>query len=80
MIHLLQDIKNVSWGDIPSHQKKVSERFRELNVERAFTDIREITSEIEKGGGKGNRGDMGMVREVFGGYGLEDTLDKVLMG
>ncbi|GAB1197170.1 hypothetical protein APSETT444_006461 [Aspergillus pseudonomiae] len=46
-------IKTHSWGDIPSHQKKVSERFRETEgVQRVFSGMQEITDSL------GERSDM----------------------
>lgn len=37
------EIKTVSWADIPSFQKKVSEVMREVGVKRCFDDMKEIT-------------------------------------
>ncbi|KAI8152707.1 hypothetical protein KHU50_011388 [Colletotrichum sp. SAR 10_65] len=41
-------IKTESWGDIPAHHKKVSERHREVGdgVERVFADMTEITDSL----------------------------------
>lgn len=50
-------IKTESWGDIPSHQKKVSERYREQGVGRVFEGMEEITDEWERGGQRANRSD-----------------------
>lgn len=78
-------IKTESWGDIPSHHKKVSERLREegperKGVERAFSDMQEITDEVgERRGARANRGDMGAVEEWLGERGLGSVLAKVLM-
>ncbi|KAL4919835.1 hypothetical protein BDW62DRAFT_199555 [Aspergillus aurantiobrunneus] len=53
-------IKTHSWGDIPAHQKKVSERYRETEgVERVFGGMEEITDSLgERGGQRANRSDM----------------------
>ncbi|KAF1969242.1 hypothetical protein BU23DRAFT_539754 [Bimuria novae-zelandiae CBS 107.79] len=73
-------IKTESWGDIPSHHKKVSERLREEGVERVFGDMREITDEVgERRGVRANRGDMRAVEGWLGERGLGEALAKVLM-
>ena len=78
-------IKTESWGDIPSHHKKVSERLREEGpdregVQRAFADMQEITDEVgERRGARANRGDMGAVEEWLGERGLGSVLARVLM-
>ncbi|PVI04223.1 hypothetical protein DM02DRAFT_611658 [Periconia macrospinosa] len=74
-------IKTESWGDIPAHHKKVSERYREKeNVERVFADMQEITDSVgERRGARANRGDMKAVEEWLGEKGLGDALTKVLM-
>ena len=57
-------IKTESWGDIPAHHKKVSERLRETEVERVFGDMSEITDSVgERRGQRVNRGDMRAVEE-----------------
>ncbi|KAF2439487.1 hypothetical protein P171DRAFT_422057 [Karstenula rhodostoma CBS 690.94] len=77
-------IKTESWGDIPSHHKKVSERLREEGgaegVQRVFADMREITDEVgERRGARANRGDMGAVEGWLGERGLGEALGRVLM-
>ncbi|KAF9728765.1 hypothetical protein PMIN06_006143 [Paraphaeosphaeria minitans] len=77
-------IKTESWGDIPSHHKKVSERLREEGggngVKRVFDDMREITDEVgERRGARANRGDMGAVEGWLGERGLGEVLGRVLM-
>jgi hypothetical protein len=72
-------IKTESWGDIPAHHKKVSERYREA-AERVFTDMTEITDTVgERRGQRQNRGDMKAVEEWLDERGLKDVLKKVLM-
>lgn len=72
-------IKTESWGDIPAHHKKVSERYREP-AERVFTDMTEITDTVgERRGQRQNRGDMKAVEEWLDERGLKDVLKKVLM-
>jgi hypothetical protein len=74
-------IRTESWSDIPTHQKKVSERYRECGeIQRVFDDITEITDAV--GGRKGqraNRGDMKSLEEWLVKRGLGDAFQKVLM-
>ena len=78
-------IKTESWGDIPSHHKKVSERFREEGeerggIQRVFPNMREITDEVgERRGVRANRGDMGAVEDWLSERGLGSVLARVLM-
>ncbi|TKW51303.1 RWD domain-containing protein 2B [Colletotrichum tanaceti] len=53
-------IKTESWGDIPAHHKKVTERHRETGLAaRVFPDMSEITGSVgERRGQRANRGDM----------------------
>lgn len=76
----MSDIKTKSWSDVPSHQKKVSERYREEGpeVRRVFHTMREVTGEVSKGGHRGNRGEMGEVRSLFEEVGLGDVFAEVL--
>jgi hypothetical protein len=76
-------IKTHSWGDIPSHQKKVSERFREENgkesVSRAFEDMQEITNDLgDRGGKRANRGDMKALESWLHDKGLGVAFAKVI--
>ena len=72
-------IKTESWGDIPAHHKKVSERYRE-NAARVFSDMTEITDTVgERRGQRQNRGDMKAVEEWLDERGLKEALTKVLM-
>ncbi|EWG52008.1 hypothetical protein FVEG_10842 [Fusarium verticillioides 7600] len=74
-------IKTESWGDIPAHHKKVSERYREeaVDLKRAFSDMQEITDMIEKRGARGNRGDMKALEAWLVECGLGDAFGKILM-
>jgi hypothetical protein len=74
-------IKTESWGDIPAHHKKVSERYRETkDVERAFEGMTEITDTVgERRGQRANRGDMKAVEEWLVERGVGDAFAKVLM-
>lgn len=74
-------IKTESWGDIPAHHKKVSERYRETkDVARVFADMVEITDVVgERRGQRANRGDMKAVEEWLVERGLGDAFAKVLM-
>ncbi|KAI1016509.1 hypothetical protein LB503_010291 [Fusarium chuoi] len=74
-------IKTESWGDIPAHHKKVSERYREeaTDLKRAFSDMQEITDMIEKRGARGNRGDMKALEAWLVECGLGDAFGKILM-
>jgi hypothetical protein len=74
-------IKTESWGDIPAHHKKVSERYRETkDVKRVFPDMTEITDLVgERRGQRANRGDMKAMEEWLVERGLGDAFTKVLM-
>lgn len=75
-------IKTESWGDIPSHHKKVSERYREMGpgIERAFVGMQEITDMIgERRGERANRNDMKALEAWLQDYGLGAAFEKVLM-
>ncbi|CAO2647393.1 Nn.00g083150.m01.CDS01 [Neocucurbitaria sp. VM-36] len=73
-------IKTESWGDIPAHHKKVSERHREKCDERVFKDMTEITDVVgERRGQRANRGDMKAVEEWLVERNLGDAFTKVLM-
>lgn len=80
-------IKSVSWGDVPSHQKKVSERYRQEGEEgegasgvvRRFEGMVEITETVgERHGARANRGDMAALRAWLGEKGLEGAFEKVI--
>ncbi|KAJ0417362.1 ubiquitin-conjugating enzyme/RWD-like protein [Aspergillus carlsbadensis] len=78
-------IKTHSWGDIPSHQKKVSERYRETGdgngsgVERVFSGMEEITDSLgERGGQRANRGDMQALEAWLKGRGLAEAFERVI--
>ncbi|KAE8376587.1 ubiquitin-conjugating enzyme/RWD-like protein [Aspergillus bertholletiae] len=73
-------IKTHSWGDIPSHQKKVSERFRETQgVQRVFSGMQEITDSLgERSGQRANRGDMQALEAWLRDRGLQEAFEKVI--
>ncbi|GAM36814.1 DUF1115 domain protein [Talaromyces pinophilus] len=73
-------IKINSWGDIPSHQKKVSERFREMaDIRRVFTEMEEITDSLgERSGQRANRGDMQALEAWLAARGLREAFEKVI--
>lgn len=73
-------IKTHSWGDIPSHQKKVSERFRETEgVQRVFSGMEEITDSLgERGGKRANRGDMQALEAWLQAKGLQEAFENVI--
>lgn len=71
-------IKTESWADIPAHQKKITERFRESGVKRAFEGMSEVTEMIKTRGARANRGDMGEVRVFLEEKGLKGALEVVL--
>jgi hypothetical protein len=73
-------IKTNSWGDIPSHQKKVSERFRQTeSVQRVFSRMEEITDSLgERGGQRANRGDMQALEAWLGAKGLQEAFERVI--
>ncbi|KAF6806419.1 hypothetical protein CSOJ01_08839 [Colletotrichum sojae] len=75
-------IKTESWGDIPAHHKKVSERHRETEgVVRVFGEMSEVTDSVggERRGQRANRGDMKAVEAWLVERGLGDAFAKVLM-
>ncbi|KAH6664356.1 hypothetical protein F5X68DRAFT_217751 [Plectosphaerella plurivora] len=74
-------IKTESWGDIPAHHKKVSERHREKDIQsRVFPDMQEITDSVgERRGQRANRGDMKAMEGWLVERGLGDAFAKVLM-
>lgn len=76
-------IKTESWGDIPSYQKKVSERFREEGPEvggRRFGGMEEITESLgERRGERANRGDMKALETWLVSKGLGEAFSKVIM-
>ncbi|KAL8292451.1 hypothetical protein RQP46_001063 [Phenoliferia psychrophenolica] len=79
----MNDIKSVSWADIPSFQKKISERHRttlDSPSSRAFTVMEEITHLVDKGGQRGNRGDQGQVRDWLVAKGLGEAFGIVIGG
>ncbi|KAE8149940.1 ubiquitin-conjugating enzyme/RWD-like protein [Aspergillus avenaceus] len=73
-------IKTHSWGDIPSHQKKVSERFRETEgVRRVFEGMQEITDSLgERSGQRANRGDMQALEAWLRDRGLHEAFENVI--
>ncbi|CAK46715.1 hypothetical protein CBS63078_4318 [Aspergillus niger] len=73
-------IKTHSWGDIPSHQKKVSERFRETEgVQRVFEGMEEITDSLgERSGQRANRGDMQALEAWLQARGLQHAFEQVI--
>lgn len=76
-------IKNESWGDIPSHQKKVSERFREEcgPAGRKFAGMSEITDDLgARHGTRKNRGDMAALEAWLKEKGVGESFSKVVMG
>lgn len=77
-------IKTESWGDIPSHQKKVSERWRQggvggESVGRVFDGMQEITDLLgERRGERANRGDMKALEAWLKEKGLGEAFEKVI--
>lgn len=77
-------IKTESWGDIPAHHKKVTERLREVidvgkGENRVFGDMQEITDTLgERRGERANRNDMKLLEAWLVERGLGDALMKVL--
>ncbi|KAL4802369.1 hypothetical protein BDV18DRAFT_164191 [Aspergillus unguis] len=72
-------IKTHSWGDIPAHQKKVSERYRETEISRVFPGMEEITDSLgERGGQRANRGDMQALEAWMAARGVGEAFEKVI--
>jgi hypothetical protein len=75
-------IKTESWGDIPAHHKKVSERYRESGkgVNRAFERMKEVTDEVgERRGERANRTDMKALEVWLGERGFGDVMRKLVI-
>lgn len=75
-------IKTDSWGDIPPQHKKVSERYRETDLDsgRAFTDMQEITETVgERRGERANRSDMKALEAWLVDRGLGAAFGQVFM-
>ncbi|KAJ9108688.1 hypothetical protein QFC21_000008 [Naganishia friedmannii] len=72
-------IKSESWSDIPSYQKKVTERYRQHISARAFDTMSEITEMITQHGQRGNRGDMGEVKAFMEEKGVGDAFGFVVV-
>ncbi|KAJ9125088.1 hypothetical protein QFC22_000041 [Naganishia vaughanmartiniae] len=72
-------IKSESWSDIPSYQKKVTERYRQHIPARAFDSMSEITETITQHGQRGNRGDMGEVKAFMEQKGVGDAFGFVVV-
>jgi hypothetical protein len=75
-------IKTESWGDIPAHHKKVSERYREtgLDLKRTFVDMQEITDLVgERRGERANRSDMKALEAWLNERALGDAFTKVFI-
>lgn len=73
-------IKTESWGDIPAHHKKVSERYRQADIsKRVFNDMQEITDQLERRGERANRNDMKALEAWLGTKGLQEAFAKVLI-
>lgn len=73
-------IKTESWGDIPAHHKKVSERYREDIKIRVFLEMMETTDMVgERRDQRANRGDMKAMEDWLVERGLGDAFGKVLM-
>ncbi|KIR27093.1 hypothetical protein I309_04035 [Cryptococcus deuterogattii LA55] len=75
-------IKSESWSDIPSYQKKVTERFRRPLIppdHRAFTKMAEITHLIPKYGQYNHRGEMSEVRRLMEEWGVGEDFGAVVL-
>lgn len=73
-------IKTESWGDIPAHHKKVSERYRQPGIkDRAFSNMQEITDQMERRGERANRNDLRALESWLTEIGLQDAFSKVLI-
>ncbi|KZP31644.1 hypothetical protein FIBSPDRAFT_944715 [Athelia psychrophila] len=76
-------IKSESWGDIPSYQKKVTERLRNpllSSASRQFTSMTEITHLIPQHGQHNHRGDMTEVKRLMEEWGVGDDFAAVING
>ncbi|KAJ3245928.1 hypothetical protein HDU78_008264 [Chytriomyces hyalinus] len=76
----MSEIKSVSWADVPSHQKKISLVLTETIGTRKFSDMSEITDLFSMHGKRGNRADLGQVREWMESKGVGKLFGMVFMG
>ncbi|KAI8835802.1 hypothetical protein BJ741DRAFT_606988, partial [Chytriomyces cf. hyalinus JEL632] len=76
----MSEIKSVSWADVPSHQKKISLVLTETIGMRKFSDMSEITDLFSMHGKRGNRADLGQVREWMESKGVGKLFGMVFMG
>ncbi|KAJ3234224.1 hypothetical protein HDU81_001619 [Chytriomyces hyalinus] len=76
----MSEIKSVSWADVPSHQKKISLVLTETIGARKFSDMSEITDLFSMHGKRGNRADLGQVREWMESKGVGKLFGMVFMG
>jgi hypothetical protein len=73
-------IKTQSWADVPSFQKKVSEKWRErTEVRRAFDSMTEITNTVPMHGARGNRGELSEVERMLEEKGLGHAFARVFL-
>ncbi|OWT35620.1 hypothetical protein C362_06811 [Cryptococcus neoformans Bt1] len=75
-------IKSESWSDIPSYQKKVTERFRRPLIppdHRVFSKMTEITHLIPKYGQYNHRGEMSEVRRLMEEWGVGEDFGAVVL-
>ncbi|TXT07496.1 hypothetical protein VHUM_03216 [Vanrija humicola] len=74
-------IKSESWGDIPSYQKKVTERLRRpiTDAERKFSTMTDITHLITHHGTYNHRGDMSEVKKYMDEWGVGDDFAGAVM-
>lgn len=75
-------IKSESWSDIPSYQKKVTERKRDPlagEQERRFADMRDITALVPTYGQYNHRGEMGEVRRLMDQWGVGADFAAVVL-
>ncbi|GMK59601.1 hypothetical protein CspeluHIS016_0802070 [Cutaneotrichosporon spelunceum] len=77
----MADIKSVSWGDIPSFQKKVTERLRIplAESERRFTAMTDVTALVTHHGTYNHRGDMSEVKRLCDEWGVGQDFNAVVM-
>ncbi|ORX35282.1 hypothetical protein BD324DRAFT_682634 [Kockovaella imperatae] len=74
-------VKSESWSDIPSYQKKVTERLRKplVDSQRRFADMKDIAHLVPQYGQYNHRGEMSEVKRLMDQWGVGEDFGSVVM-
>ncbi|EST04524.1 Uncharacterized conserved protein UCP038021, RWD [Kalmanozyma brasiliensis GHG001] len=76
------NIKTISWSDIPSSHKKISDKLTETSVPRAFVGFDDVTDwpETQRGSERGRKSDLSKMVRWLDGKGVQGkwVLERVL--